>query len=191
MRKDLTIKLESSFLSCEKDLEIILRRLFAQYPEHAEILKRLIIIGTKDCLDMNNKKYTEIVNRYTIKDMINEGYIVLGPDIKIYEHEKVKSYIMIMFDNFKPNETNPQFRDCSVVFNIFSAKDYWILDNYAVRPIKIMGYIDGLLNNSKLTGIGTLQFGGASELLSASDFSGYGLIYEAIHGSDDRIPNEE
>ena len=47
MRKDLTKRIDSSFLSCEKDLQLILKKLFLEYPEHAEALKRLLIIGTK------------------------------------------------------------------------------------------------------------------------------------------------
>ena len=42
-----------------------------------------------------------------------------------------------------------------VNFDIICHTDYWNLGDYRLRPLKIAGYIDGILNKSKLTGIGT------------------------------------
>ena len=57
--------------------------------------------------------------------------------------------------------------------------------------MKILGCIDSLLNNTKLSGIGTLNFIGASEIVLDPGLSGYTIMYQAIHGSDDVIPPEE
>lgn len=65
------------------------------------------------------------------------------------------------------------------------------MDDFQIRPLKIAGYIDGILNNSKLTGIGELNFMGCNELVLDEVLSGYTLSYRAIHGSDDRIPDED
>ena len=65
------------------------------------------------------------------------------------------------------------------------------MDNYQIRPLKIAGYIDGILNNAKLTGIGTLNFIGCKEIVLDEVLSGYTLSYRAVHGSDDSIPDEE
>jgi hypothetical protein len=65
------------------------------------------------------------------------------------------------------------------------------MDDYQIRPLKIAGYIDGILNKSKLTGIGELNFMGCNELVLDEVLSGYTLSYRAIHGSDDKIPGEE
>lgn len=54
-----------------------------------------------------------------------------------------------------------------------------------MRPAKIAGYIDGLLNRSRLTGIGTLQFAKGEEIIINETWAGYSLTYWAIHGSDD------
>jgi hypothetical protein len=54
-----------------------------------------------------------------------------------------------------------------------------------------MGYIDGILNNCKLSGIGTLEFAGCSEIILDETLSGFGLMYRAVHGSDDKIPSPE
>jgi len=54
MKKDLALRpvdFTSSFLSCEKDLETILRKLFVESQPYSDKLKKLLVINTKDCLD--------------------------------------------------------------------------------------------------------------------------------------------
>lgn len=193
MKRDLirTTPLTSSFLSCEKDTDTILRKLFIENRPYSDILKRLLIINTKDCLDnLENPKYIEKINSMSIADMKKEGYFKLEPKIKMEEHEDVKSYIIISYDNFTPNATNPEFRDCTISFDIICHTDYWDIGNYRMRPIKIIGYIDGILNETRLSGIGTLHFMGANELILDENLSGYTLMYRAVHGSDDKIEGE-
>jgi hypothetical protein len=84
-----------------------------------------------------------------------DGYIVLEPKIRMNEHEEIKAYIILSFDNFVPNATNPEFRDCTVNFDIICHTDCWDIGNYRMRPLKIAGFIDGILNRTKLSGIGT------------------------------------
>lgn len=188
---DLTKELESSFLSCEKDAEIILRKLFIDHPEHSEILKKLLVINTKDCLDADSEVYKKELEKVSLKYLRENGYIRLEPKVMMPEHEEKKAYLIMSFDNFTPNASNPQFRDCTISFHIVCHTDCWDIGNYRVRPLKIAGYIDGLLNNSKLTGIGTLHFLGCNELMLTNDISGYTLTFAAIHGSDDRIEPED
>ena len=193
MKRDLRriIPLTSSFLSCEKDTDTILRKLFIENKPYSDILKRLLIINTKDCLDdLENPKYIEKINSMSIAKMKQEGYFKLEPKIKMQEHEDIKSYIIISFDNFTPNMTNPEFRDCTISFDVICHTDYWDIGNYRMRPVKILGYIDGILNNEKLSGIGTLNFMGANELILDENLSGYTLMYRAVHGSDDKIEGE-
>ncbi len=184
--------LTSSFLSIEKDIELILRKLFFDNQIYNRQLLRLLVIPTKDCLsNITNEEYKQKIAETSLSTLIQEGYVKLAPKIAMPEHEKVKSYIIISFDNFTPNEKNPQFRDCTIHFDIITHTDYWSMDNYQIRPIKIAGYIDGILNETKLTGIGTLNFIGMNELVLDEVLSGYTLSYRAIHGSDDKIPDEE
>ena len=49
-----------------------------------------------------------------------------------------------------------------------------------------MGYIDGILDQSRLSGIGKLEFLGASELVMNEYIAGYILNYRAVHGQDDK-----
>ncbi len=184
--------LDSSFLSCEKDTESILRKLFVESRPYSDILKRLLVINSKDCLDdCANKRYWKVLNDMSVAKMRRCGYIKLEPKIKIFEHDEIKSYMILSFDNFIPNSKNPQFRDCNVNFDIICHTDYWDIGDYRLRPLKICGYIDGLLNNTKLSGIGTFQFASCNQIILNEDLSGYTLTYHAIHGTDDQIPSIE
>ena len=185
-------ELKSSFLSCEKDTETIIRKLFIESKPYSDLLKRLLLINTSDCLnDMTNQAYIDKIKSTSIKDLREQGYIRLEPKIKLKENEEVKSYLVISFDNFTPNATNPQFRDCVVMIDIICHTDYWDVGNFRLRPLKIAGYIDGILNECKLSGIGTFQFMGCNEVVLSEELSGYCLMYAATHGSDDMIPEAD
>ena len=194
MRKDLIRPdIRSSFLSCEKDTETILRRLFIESRPYSDTLKKLLIINTKDCLSAQDEKLNYMqdkINLFNIKDLIDNQYVRLSPKLTFEEHEEIKSYILISFDYFTPNETNPEYRDCTVTFDIICHTDYWNLDNFQLRPLKIVGYIDGILNETKLSGIGRFHFMGCSQLILNEDLSGYTLMYRAVHDvdGDDKIP---
>ncbi len=182
----------SSFLSVEKDIEKILTKLFFENKIENRQLLRLLVIPMEDCLsNTTNEEYKKAVNNTTLATLIKDGYIKLAPKIPMPEHEKVKAYIILSFDNFSANENNPQYRDCTIHFDIICHTDYWKMDNYQIRPLKIAGYIDGILNNTKLSGIGTLNFIGCNELVLDEVLSGYTLSYRAVHGADDRVPEKE
>lgn len=179
-----TKPLRSSFLSCEKDLETIFRKLFVEDRRSGDYLKRLLIINTPDCLDTKQLQYQEEIDKYSIKDMRDKQYIRDVPRLDLKEHNPVQSYILIQFDNFLPTN-NPEYRDCIVRVTCMSLFDKWQMDDFQLRPYKIAGYVDGLLNNARLSGIGTLQFAGAQELSFNNEFGGLTLNYMATHGSDD------
>lgn len=182
---------KSSFLSCEKDTETIIRKLFIDSRPYSDELKKLLIINNPDCLSAtSNLKYQNKIAEYSVAKLKEEGYIKLSPKIEFGENEEVKSYIMISYDNFSPNRTNEYYRDCTIMIDIICHTDSWEMDDYCIRPLKIAGYIDGILNESKLSGIGTLNFMGASELILSEDLSGYCLIYSATHGVDDFLKDE-
>lgn len=195
MRRDINLpssQFSSSFLSCEKDIEEVLRKLFVSSKPYSDYLKKLLVINTQDCLD--NETSTTIQQKIadmSLAKLRQEGYIKLEPKIRFGEHEEVKSYIIISCDNFTPNATNPHYRDCTVTFDIICHTDYWDIGNYRVRPLKIAGYIDGILNKARLSGIGTFNFMGCNQLILNEELSGYTLMYSAIHGNDDKLEAEE
>lgn len=194
MKVDLirTQPLQSSFLSCEKDTETILRRLFVESNPFSDDLKRLLVINTPDCLDnRTNEAYNKKIKEMDLYQLKKQGYIKLDPIIRREEHGEVKSFIMITFDNFTPNATNPVFRDCMVHIDVICHNDCWDLGNYRMRPLKICGYIDALLNNTKLSGIGKFLFAGCTEIVLDEVISGYSLLYNAVHWTDDTTSKED
>lgn len=188
MKRDLilTKPITSSFLSCEKDTELILKKLFIESRPYSDTLKRLLVVQTPDALD---KEYD--VSTLSVKRLLEEEYVNLNPLVRLPEHDQIKSFIGLHFDNFTPNATNTEFRDSMIHIDVVCHHDFWDLGNFRQRPFKILGYIDGILNKSKLTGIGELQFVGCSKALLNENWSAFALTYMAIHGSDDQIPNEE
>ena len=64
MRKDLvkTQPLYSSFLSCDKDTETIIKTLFVDSKPYSDILKRLLVVNKPDCLDTENTDYQKLID---------------------------------------------------------------------------------------------------------------------------------
>lgn len=60
-----------------------------------------------------------------------------------------------------------------------------------MRHTQIAGYIDGILNNARLSGIGTLQFMGASQVVLDEEHGGMIVRYIATHGNDDKDDFED
>lgn len=173
----------STFLSCGKDQELIWRKLLVESKPYSDKLKRLLIINTPDCLDRTQAQYQDKINTYTIKKMKDEQYIKAVPKLSFGEHEEVKSYIMLEFDDFTPTQ-NPEYRDCVISFSIICHLDYWEMEDYQLRPWMIAGYIDGILNEARLSGIGTLQFLGASQLVLNEYLGGVLIRYVATHSEN-------
>lgn len=193
MKKNLALsplEFTSSFLSCQNDLETILKKLFIESEPYSTELKKLLVINTKDCLDRNNIIYQNAIKDMSLARLKEQGYIRLVPKIQFEQHSEVKSYLLFSFDNFHPNRNNPMFRDCNVFIEAICNTEYWDLGNFRSRPIKICGYVDAILNNAKLSGIGTFQFESCSEIILDSNLAGYSLAYSAIHGSDDLLPSQ-
>lgn len=175
---------KSTFMSCAKDQETIWRQLLVNSKPYSDKLKKLLIINTPNCLDSTQVQFQHKIDEYTIKRMKDEQYIKAIPKLSFGEHEEVKSYIMLEFDDFTPSE-NPEYRNCTISFTIISQLDYWELDDYELRPWLIAGYIDGILNETKLSGIGTLQFLGASQVVLNEYLGGVILRYTATHSDAD------
>lgn len=192
MKKDLAIKeVKSSFLSVEKDIGTIINKLFIESRPYSDMLKRLLMINTKDCLENQTDVCRELISSTSVKDLKEKGYIRIIPKLDFGEHEEVKSYILITMDNFTPNAENPEFRDCTITFDVICHTKYSDLGDYRIRPLKICGYIDGILDKTRLSGIGILNFVGANQLILNEELQGYTLMYRAVHGSDDTLTEEE
>ena len=163
---------KSSFLSINKDLDIIIKRMLKN-----DRLQKLLYYTTSRPLDQ--KALTEDQQI----ELINNNIKIIP---KLYIDGSVLNYIIIDFDNFIPNRTNPEFRDNIISFTIVSHFDQWNLGDFDLRPYRIAAELDTLFNNTHLTGIGTLQFLGCNQQLINEEFAGLSLNYVAIHGEEDK-----
>lgn len=164
---------KSSFLSLDKDLALITNKI----TENQDLLK-LLYYTQPDCLQAEDLSPREIIS------MLHKQIKII-PKIDIIT--ECPNYIIITFDNFTPNATNPEFRDCTINFDIFCHPDHWNLGNFALRPYKIAGEIDRMFNNKKLTGIGETKLLTGNNLVLNDQLMGLSLIYQAIHGIEDEI----
>lgn len=171
---------KSSFLSAEKDQQLIWKKLFVENRPYSDYLKRLLVINTPDCLDETQQQYKDVLKDCSLKKLREDGYLRVVPKLSFGEHEEVRSYIILEFDDYTPSD-NPQFRNCVISFTIISHLDYWEMDDYKLRPHQIAGYIDGILDGTKLSGIGELRFLGASQVVLNEYLGGVLLRYVATH----------
>lgn len=163
---------KSSFLAMDKDLSIIIDWMLKN-----NRLKKLLYYTTRNAMDCDNLTQQQSVE-------LIEKNIKTVP--KLYIDGAVLTYVLIDFDNFAPNESNPHFRDNVISFDIVCHFDQWQLQDFELRPYKIAGEIDSMFNNKRLTGIGTLQFLGANKIIINNEFGGLQLMYQAIHGDEDQ-----
>ena len=172
---------KSSFLSIEKDLEIIVNHLCKN-----ERLKRLLYYTTPDAIDKPNLDDEQMIQLF-------KKNIKLIP--KLYVDGSVLNYVIINFDNFTPNDTNREFRDNIIEFDIVCHYDQWHLKDYQLRPYRIAAEIDSMIDKTHLTGIGKLEFLGANQIILTDEYAGLCLMYTAIHGEEDKKfmpnPNDE
>ena len=161
----------SSFLSVEKDMGIITNMMLKN-----NRLKKLLYHTTKDCL-----KKPKLTEDQTVE--------LIGKNIKMVPKltvdGSVLNYIIVTFDNFTRTE-NPEFRDNIIEFDIICHFDQWQLQDFQLRPYMIAAEIDTMFNEKHLTGIGTLNFLGANQIILTDEFAGLCLMYKAVHGEDDK-----
>lgn len=181
MKKEIYTYPKSSFLSLEKDMNLIVNMIMKN-----DRLKKMLYYTSRDC--MSKPKLTQ-----------DETLDMFGKQIKIvpklYVDGSVLNYIIISFDNFSQNNTNPEFRDNIIEFDIICHFDQWHLKDFELRPYKIAAEIDSMFNGKHLTGIGELQFLGANQMILTDEYAGLCLMYQAIHGEEDKKympnPNDE
>lgn len=168
---------KSAFLSVEKDLEIITNAMLKN-----QRFKKLLYYNCENALDKPDLTQEESLALF-------KKNIKIVP--KLYIDNSVLSYIIISFDNFTPNATNPEFRDNIISFDIICHFDQWQLEDFQLRPYRIAAEIDTMFEGKHLTGIGTLQFLGANQLILNDEFAGVSVMYQAIHGDEDKkkMPN--
>ena len=168
---------KSSFLSMEKDMHLISNMLLKN-----QRLKKMLHYTTPNCLSKPDLTEEESV------EMFGKN-IKMVP--KLYVDNSVLNYIIVSFDNFTPNSSNPEFRDNIIEFDIICHFDQWTLKDFQLRPYRIAAEIDSMFDEKHLTGIGTLKFLGANQMILTDEYAGLCLMYVAVHGEEDKtnMPN--
>ena len=170
---------QSSFLSIEKDMSLIVDMILKN-----SNLKKMLHYTTRDCLlkpDLTEDESLELFNRN----------IKMVP--KLYVDNSVLNYLIIGFDNYSKNKSNPEFRDSIIEFDIICHFDQWQMKDFQLRPYRIAAELDSMFSNRHLTGIGTLQFLGAVQQNYTNEYAGLCLMYQAVHGEEDKkfMPNPD
>ena len=172
---------KSSFLSTQKDMEIISNMIIKN-----NNLKKLLYYTSRDCLNKPNLTEDQTLELFGKN-------IKLVP--KLYVDGSVLNYIVISFDNFIANQENPEFRNNLIEFDIICHFDQWQLKDFQLRPYRIAAELDSMFNGKHLTGIGELEFLGATQIILTDEYAGLCLLYQAIHGEEDKKkmpnPNDE
>ncbi len=176
MRIEGYIPPKSSFLSLNKDMKILVNKILSN-----KRLKKLLYYQVKDPLSKPNLTEEESLSLFGQQ-------IKMVP--KLYVDKDLLTYMIISFDNFIES-SNPQFRDNIIEFDIICHFDSWQLNDFDLRPYRIAAELDSMLDKQKLTGIGLLEFVGASQIVLNSEFAGLCLMYRAYHGGEDKknMPN--
>lgn len=127
--------------------------------------------------------------KYPVRDPFSDKYEdVDGLDLlhkqisitpKLYDASIEKmSYVTFVFDHFTVNQFNPEFKTTTMRFDIACPYDEWVLDGNTLRPYLLMEEIDKMFNQSKMAGIGNLQFVRSDPLTLSPQIAGFSMVYK-------------
>lgn len=166
---------KSSFLGIQKDCALIMQKILGS----PTILKLLWYGDTRDWKDKPT------VTAQNIKEMFATKQISIVPKVKVEKPEK--TYLRVCYNTILPNATNPVYVDNNFEIKIICHYDNWDLGDYDLRPYRIAGEINALLDGARLTGIGRLEFKGLTPDIYDEEFAGVTLSYLAIRGNEDKV----
>lgn len=139
-------------------------------------LCRLLKYPTKNPfkeIDPSTKKEQPNVNGL---ELINKQILIVP---KVFDDSTEKmSYVVSVFDDFTVSALNPEFKYSTIRFDIACPYDEWLLNERSLRPYLIMEEIDKIFNQTKLEGIGNLQFARADNLTLSPWIGGYSMKYK-------------
>lgn len=164
---------KSSLLGMPKDAAIIIDRILSN-PN----LLRLLVYETRDWQSQ------PLPNGDQIKELFTSHQISSVPKIKI--DTKEKTYIRLTYGTVIRNSSNPEYRDNTFGIDIICHYDNWDLGDFELRPYRVAGEIDAMLDKTHLTGIGELEFVSATPYVYNEEFAGVSLTYLAVRGHEDQ-----
>lgn len=154
------------FLTIEQDFEKILDKFL-----NNQNLLKLLYYNTPDALDKSDITENEVLIEIASR-------IKMVPDLQ-YPKER-NSFLIITFDNFSPNATNPEFIDNNIFIDILCPIEFWQMDTYMSRPFRLMHEVQKTLDKTKLNGIGVVNFVGAN-ILNLGEYAGYQVAYSVTN----------
>ena len=158
---------KSSLLGMPKDAAIIIDRILSN-PN----LLRLLVYETRDWQSQ------PLPNGEQIKELFTSHQISSVPKIKID--------IRLTYGTVIRNASNPEYRDNTFGIDIICHYDNWDLGDFELRPYRVAGEIDAMLDKTHLTGIGELEFVSATPDVYNEEFAGVSLTYLAVRGHEDQ-----
>lgn len=164
---------KSSLLGMPKDAAIIIDRILSN-PN----LLRLLVYETRDWQSQ------PLPDGEQIKELFTSHQISSVPKIKI--DSKEKTYIRLTYGTVIRNASNPEYRDNTFGIDIICHYDNWDLGDFELRPYRVAGEIDAMLDKTHLTGIGELEFVSATPYVYNEEFAGVSLTYLAVRGHEDQ-----
>ena len=163
---------KSSLLGMPKDASLIMDRILS----NQRVLK-LLAYGVRDWERQPD------VSPAMVKEMFTTKQISSVPKIKVDKIEK--TYLRLIYGTVVRNSTNPEYRDNTFGIDIICHYDNWDLGDFELRPYRLAGEIDSMLDKTHLTGIGDLEVGSATPYIYDEEFAGVSLTYLAIRGHED------
>lgn len=158
-----------NFAQIEQELEMIIER----FAENQNLLK-LLYYNDKDALEKE-----DITDEKILNEILRQNIKII-PEVKIPERQN--SFIIITFDSYEKNYSNPEFIDNTIYIDILCPLDEDILrmNKYMLRPQLIMSEIQKEIAESRLTGIGEVEFNNALTL-NLGTYWGYRMNYSVIN----------
>lgn len=173
MKHDFYVQPKSSLLGMPKDAAIIIDRMLS----NPNLLK-LLVYESRDWKDK------PVPTGAQIEELFTSHQISSVPKVKI--DNKEKTYIRLTYGSIVRNGYNPEYRDNTFGIDIICHYDNWDLGDFELRPYRVAGEIDAMLDKTHLTGIGELEFISAVPCIYNEEFAGVSLTYLAIRGHEDQ-----
>jgi hypothetical protein len=137
------------------------------------ILKNDMLIKLLYYNDLNVSTKPNLTNAQKVA--LVGDYIKIVP--RLPKDIELKNYIVIQMDRFAPVGDENRFKSFVLSFDILCHSDNWVMDDYMLRPFKIMQELDTMFNMSKLHSLGPINFISADQLVINEDLMGYSLNY--------------
>lgn len=166
------LKTSETFKNVEKDLAYIAQKIYEDEP----LLKLLTLKENQTAPLTQEEKKTILNNNVRIVPKIT--------DLDFTE----ESYLVIHFNEFMPNEENPEYRDKFLIFDIICNFDTWNMGDFKLRPYQIAGRLDMLFDKKGLSSSYSINFLNGEVLVIDDEIAGLTLAYNVIYNKDeDRI----